>query len=161
MTEASKTRPKPDTSEIPFKSRAEEFYDLLDLAERIQGSYESSLRSETLWRFIEASLLLLGVVLLIAVPLSGEKFLGPWTGVGAASLFYALGINVTLLRRIKVRSRSDRRALQATLGLVRETKGVALPARLPAVQRAEVQIRLSRFEIEPPRTALSQVLRRR
>jgi len=142
------------------QSEAQELSDLLDVAERIQSSYEASRSRASAGDFIE---IILAILALAAF--AGALLLPSWgVLVGLVSGGLLLGYTAMFdkgIQRIRRRSETDRQALQEVLDLLREIEGIAaMEGTWSRLQRAEFRIRLSRFEIEEPRT-LREALRRR
>jgi hypothetical protein len=138
------------TEEYEKRSDSQELGDLLALAEKVQASYESSARRETLWRLIVTVLVTAGVVAAV-VGLGTTAPTGAWVGAGAFLVFYGAAINLLMIQRFRRRSRSDRIALREVLTLLHEIESVkAAESEWTPLQRAEFRIRLSRFELEEP-----------
>lgn len=132
------------------QSDSQELVDLLELAESVQASYESSVRRQSVWWLAEV-VLAAGAVLFLVYGLTWAESPAVWIGAAAAFVAYSCAIDVALLRGIRHRSRSDRNALHEVLKLLREVEGVASAEDdWTPLQRAEFRIRLSRFAIEEP-----------
>jgi Flp pilus assembly protein TadB len=142
--------------ERPIPSEQRELNDLLELAERIQASYEGASRMETLLRLLEAVLVVVAAGALVFAVDSSE-LLGVGTGVALASIAYVLALDTLFVQRYRRRTRRDRHALLEVLDLLRELEGVSLVDTWTPLQRAEFKIRLSRFEIEEPEPPLSRL----
>jgi hypothetical protein len=138
-----------------------ELGDLLDLAERVQSSYESSARRESIWRLLEAVLVVVAAVALV-LGAAGAEALAASLAVGISAIVYAVAIDIVLIQRIRRRSRSDRNALREVLALLHELEGVAaVEDQWSPLQRAEFRIRLSRFQIEEPLSVFQSVFQAR
>jgi len=125
-----------------------ELGDLLELAERVEASYESSLRRETLWRLVEA-ILFLGALSAVFYAVFSATIPAAWVTIAVLLVAYGLAIDRVLVRRIRHRSRSDRNALREVLLLLHELEGIAATEEgWTPLQRAEFRIRLSRFDLE-------------
>src|SRR6188768_821526 len=101
-----------------------ELGDLLELAERVEASYESSLRRETLWRLVEA-ILFLGALSAVFYAVFSATIPAAWVTIAVLLVAYGLAIDRVLVRRIRHRSRSDRNALREVLLLLHELEGIA------------------------------------
>jgi len=141
------------------RSDAQELGDLLELAEKVQASYESSARRESLWRLIEAVLLISGTLAAVFGAIAATVPV-LWLVGGSTLLIYAFVVDHGLIRRIRRRSASDRNALREVLSLLHELEGIAAAEdNWTPLQRAEFRIRLSRFEIEEAPTGLDSLRR--
>lgn len=128
-----------------------ELGDLLELAERVQASYESSSRRVSLWRLAEAILLLASIAMFIYGGADTTAAPAVWVVGGFVLAIYAIAVDRLLVRRIRRRSQSDQQALWEVLSLLHELEGVAAAEdSWTALQRAEFRIRLSRFDLEEP-----------
>lgn len=143
-----------------MRSEMRELTDLLDVAERIQASYESATRREGLWRLLEGMAFAAASALLLFGILSSGPTLPIAVGT-VGIVVYVFFADAVVVQRIRRRSKRDRRALREVLDLVREVGGfAAVDEDWTPLQRAEFKIRLSRFEIEEPRSLLSELLKR-
>jgi hypothetical protein len=146
---------------IPSDQR--ELNDLLELAERIQASYETAARVEVFLRLFEA-VLLVGAVLSFVTILGNGDELRPSAGIGimVACILYIVVVDSLLVQRYRRRTLRDRLALGQVVDLLRELERVSyIDEDWTALQRAEFRIRLSRFEIEEPPPPLSRLFRSR
>lgn len=151
----------PELGSKLINSSPSELNDLLELAERIQASYENASRREILLRLIEAVLLIGGVALLITGIDSGRS-LSLSIGIGVGLLAYLVAIDALLLQRARRHTQRDRYALAQVLDLLRDLEEIAaIDEDWTPLQRAEYRIRLSRFEIEDSQPLLSGLLRLR
>ena len=132
------------------KANLAELGDLLELAERVEASYESSLRRGILLRLIEA-IFFLGAIGMFLYAAFTATIPVAWFASGSILLVYVVAVDRVLVQRIRRRSRSDRNALRDVLLLLHEVEGVAATEESwTPLQRAEFRIRLSRFDLEEP-----------
>jgi len=147
--------------QIPSDQR--ELNDLLELAERIQTSYENATRVEVLLRLLEAVLLVGAIAGIVTAIDAGEALhLSLGTAITVACVLYLVAIDALLVKRYRRRSLRDHRALNEVVDLLREFQSVSfVDEEWTALQRAEFKIRLSRFEIEEPAPSFSRLIRSR
>jgi hypothetical protein len=138
------------------RSDAQELADLLDLAERIQASYEASSRRKGVFRLLQLTVAV-GCVGSLLYGLVAAQATAVWAISSAVLAGYTIGIDVMFVRRTRRQGLRDRYAMKQVLDLVRELEGVtALDENWTPLQRAEFRIRLSRFEIEEAEHSLGR-----
>jgi hypothetical protein len=138
------------------ENAAQEVEKLLTLAEGLEQRCESWERQIT-W-MLAATVALLGlafpVVVRLVVPRTeggGTVLVQVVSGVitgGSAALMFIFALQVVL--RMKRHLRRDQRALYEIVGMLREIESaLAQRNQLSALERAEIRIRLARFDIGP------------
>ena len=141
------------------QSDSQELVDLLELAESVQASYESSVRRQSVWWLAEV-VLAAAAALFVVYGLVWARSPTAWIAGAVALVAYSFTIDVALLRGIRRRSRSDRNALHEVLKLLREVEGVtSAEDNWTPLQQAEFRIRLSRFAIEEPESIVTSLRR--
>jgi hypothetical protein len=136
-------------------SDVKELTDLLELAERIQASYETAARRESTLRLLQLIAASLGLASLLLIPSVRNEII-PLIGVVAGVLLgLSAALQITVVQRVRRARRRDRYALIQILDLLRELEHVtAIDDHWTPLQRAEFRIRLSRFEIEEPNSII-------
>jgi hypothetical protein len=139
--------------QVREKGTSEDFERILGLAEALHDKYELVSRRLELYRLVQ-----------IGVAISASAYIA-WTAFFPANqdskrwalvlLIFTLavlylGAIELLIRRLRRRSYPDRLALKHILALVRETEAaISRGEKWSALDRAQLQIRLSRLELEP------------
>lgn len=142
---------KVEANKQPARVPPDDFERLVALAEELHYAYDVVRRRLEGYRMAQVligTFVLVIFILRYAFSAFEETFLIVFFGTVAMSIAYIAMIEV-IMSRIKRRSHADRVALRNILALIRETEAaVAKSESWSALDRARLQIRLSRLELD-------------
>ncbi len=133
------------------RGSSEDFDRLVALAETLHDKCDFVRRRLELYRLIQVTILIFGVTAGVWIgffSLNANR--GLLLALAATAALIYLAMIEILRQRLRRRTYPDRAALKNILSLVRETEAaISRSERWSALDRAQLQIRLSRLELEP------------